>query len=262
MNKSLLLQEKPLRLITIPISHYCEKVRWALTKWQISYVEEPHMPPFHRFATSRVGGKSTPVLITETNVFTDSTNILRYLDKITPNDSKLYPIDMNLRREVEELEDLFNQHLGPATRCWGYSYIMNDYNLIKRIWCQDVPFIEQALFPVVFPVMRKVVQKTFKITPESAVQAYEQIKTIFAKVSELLTDGRTYLVGDSFSAADITFAALSAPVLQPPEHPIKGRDLQTLPPQMVSSINAFRETLAGNFALRLYRDRQNLFEKF
>jgi len=38
-------------------------------------MEERHMPPFHRFATGRVGGKSTPVLVTEVT-FTDSTDIL------------------------------------------------------------------------------------------------------------------------------------------------------------------------------------------
>ncbi|HYW18938.1 MAG TPA: glutathione S-transferase family protein [Nodularia sp. (in: cyanobacteria)] len=255
MNTSLLSQEKPLRLITIPVSHYSEKVRWALKKLQISYVEEPHMPPFHRFATTRVGGKSTPVLITPTNAFTDSTDILRYLDKIAPSNAKLYPSDINLRREVEKLEDLFNQHLGPATRRWGYFYLMNNYKEIQRIWCQGVPFMERILFPVVFPVMRKVVQQTFDITPESSVQAYQEIQRIFAKISELLADGRTYLVGNNFSAADITFAALAAPVLQPPQHPIKRQNLQELPPKMVAEINFFRETLAGAFALRLYRDR-------
>lgn len=247
-------QSKPLRLITIPVSHYSEKVRWALKKLQITYVEEPHTPPFHRFATTRVGGKSTPVLITETNTFTDSTDILRYLDTIAPSHAKLYPHDINLRREVEKLEDLFNQNLGPATRRWAYFYLINDYKEIQRL-CQGVPFIERILFPVFFPFMRKLLQKTFNITPETSVKAYQEIQSIFATVSELLADGRTYLVGDNFSAADITFAALAAPVLQPPEHPIKRRNLQELPPKMLAEINAFRETPAGNFALRLYRDR-------
>ncbi|WP_017653574.1 glutathione S-transferase C-terminal domain-containing protein [Fortiea contorta] len=103
--------------------------------------------------------------------------------------------------------------------------------------------------------MQKVVQKSFNVTPESAAQAYEQTQSIFAKVSALLADGRTYLVGDTFSAADITFAALATPVLQPPEHPIKRRNLQTLPAKMVSEINAIRETLAGAFVLRLYQNR-------
>lgn len=95
--------ETPVRLIVIPVSHYCEKARWALTRVQIPFVEERHMPPFHRLATGRckqpnlvvteterrmspfnrfisrrVGGQSVPVLVTQTSVITSSEEILRY----------------------------------------------------------------------------------------------------------------------------------------------------------------------------------------
>ena len=133
---------------------------------------------------------------------------------------------------------------------------MNDYHFMKSRWGQGVPSVERALFPIVFPLMRNVVRQSYNITPESAAKAYEQIKSIFEKVSELLADGRTYLVGDKFSAADLTFAALAAPAVQPPEHPIKGSSLQKLPPKLVSEISAFRKTPAGAFVLRLYRDRE------
>jgi len=250
-------KKKPLRLITIPVSHYCEKARWALTRLQISYTEEGHMPPFHLLATSRVGGKLTPVLITESGAFTDSTNILQYLDEVAPNNAKLYPTDPDLRSQVEKLEDLFDEQLGPAIRRWGYFCVMDDDKLMQRNWCHGVPFVERALFPVVFPFMRKVVRQRLNITPESAARAYEQISIIFEKVGDLLADGRIYLVGDSFSAADITFAALAAPALAPPEHPIKGGvGLQELPPKAVSEINAFRETPAGVFGLRLYSNQR------
>lgn len=249
-------QEKPLRLITIPISHYCEKARWALTKLKLPYVEEAHMPPFHRFATSRVGGKLTPVLVTKDGVFTDSTDILQYLDKIAPDNAKIYPTNPQMRRQVEELEDLFDEQLGPATRRWGYFHVMNDSKFMQSRWTQGVPFFEQVFFPVVFPFMRSVVRQTFNITPETAAQAYEQIKSIFEKVNVLLADGRTYLVGDSFSAADITFAALAAPTISPPEHPMKSVPLQELPPKMASEIREFQETPAGAYVLRLYRNRR------
>jgi glutathione S-transferase len=251
------MQQKPFRLITIPVSHYCEKARWALTKLKLPYVEEAHMPPFYRLATNRVGGKSTPVLITKDGVFTDSTDILQYLDKLVPDNAKLYPIDSELRRKVEELEDLFDEQLGPATRRWGYFYTINDSKLIKKRWTQGVPFFEEALFPVVYPLMRRVVRKAFNINSESAAQAYEQIQSVFEKVNELLADGRSYLVGDNFSAADITFAALAAPVISPPEHPIKPRPLEELPDSFASKISAFRETPAGAYVLRLYRDRNS-----
>ncbi|MBD2775329.1 glutathione S-transferase family protein [Iningainema tapete] len=249
------MQKKPFRLITIPISHYCEKARWALTKLKVPYVEEPHMPPFHLLATSRVGGKLTPVLITEAGTFTDSTDILKYLDDIAPANAKLYPIDPKLRQKVEELEELFDEQLAPATRQWGYFHIMNNSKLIQQSWCKGVPFFERAFFPIVFPTVRSMLRNRFNITPESAAQAYEQIKSIFAQVDEILADGRAYLVGDSLSAADITFAALAAPAVAPPEHPSGRTNLQELPPKMVAEINAFRETPAGAYVLRLYRDR-------
>ncbi|MEN9520669.1 MAG: hypothetical protein RLZZ381_3257, partial [Cyanobacteriota bacterium] len=39
-------KNKPL-LIAIAISHYCEKVRWAMDYLDIEYVEENHASPFH-----------------------------------------------------------------------------------------------------------------------------------------------------------------------------------------------------------------------
>lgn len=251
------MQQKPFRLITIPVSHYCEKVRWALTKLKVPYVEEAHTPLFHRFATNRVGGKSTPVLVTDDGVFTDSTDILQYLDKLVPDKAKIYPSDPELCRQVEELEDLFDKQLGPATRCWGYFYVIDNYKYIQSRWTPNVPFLEKALFPVVYPFMRQLVRKAYNVNAESSAQAYEQIQSIFEKVNELLADGRTYLVGDSLSAADITFAALAVPVISPPEHPIQSSFLQNLPSEMTSKINDFRETPAGAFVLRLYRDRNS-----
>src|SRR5215475_11254459 len=48
-----------LRLITIPISHYCEKARWALDRAGIAFREERHVQLVHRVAARRAGGGST-----------------------------------------------------------------------------------------------------------------------------------------------------------------------------------------------------------
>ena len=82
-------QNKP-RLIAIAISHYCEKVRWAMDYLDIDYVEEDHAPPFHRQYTSRHGGTTVPVLVTSKKALTDSHDILQYLDSISES-TKLYP---------------------------------------------------------------------------------------------------------------------------------------------------------------------------
>jgi hypothetical protein len=46
----------PAILITIPLSHYCEKVRWALDRVALPYREEPHAPLLHWLATKRNEG--------------------------------------------------------------------------------------------------------------------------------------------------------------------------------------------------------------
>ncbi|MBF2014621.1 MAG: glutathione S-transferase [Rivularia sp. T60_A2020_040] len=247
-------QQKPFRLITIPVSHYCEKVRWTLDILKLPYIEEPHMPPFYRFATSKVGGATVPVLVTEDKVFTDSTDILQYLDSISPNDAKLYPIDSQQRQEVEELEELFDEQLGTAIRSWAYFYIVDNNKIIKEKWTQNVPNFEKLLFPVIYPPMRSLVRKKYDVNVESVGQYYQQINSIFEKVSGLLVDGRNYLIGDKISAADITFASLAAPILQPPQHPIKSSDSEELPAEMLSKIKKFRESIAGKFALKLYKN--------
>jgi glutathione S-transferase len=47
------------RLVTIPISHYCEKARWALDRAGVPYREEAHIQAVHRLATRRAGGGVT-----------------------------------------------------------------------------------------------------------------------------------------------------------------------------------------------------------
>ena len=46
----------PMRLLTMPISHYCEKVRWALDRQALPYREEGHAPLFHILAALPLTG--------------------------------------------------------------------------------------------------------------------------------------------------------------------------------------------------------------
>jgi glutathione S-transferase len=241
------------RLITIPVSHYSEKARWALDYLQIPYQELAHMPPFHRSATKKHGGTSVPVLITDTGVATDSTDILRYLDRLYPE--KLYSIDPQIQPLSTELEILFNNTLGVQTRRWGYSHILTPKLLYPK-WTQGVPFWEKLLFPVIFPKVGKIVRSNFDITETSAAESCREIEIVFDRVDGLLADGRKYLLGDRFSAIDITFAALAAPILQPPEHHIPPTPLDVLPDRMQTDIRKAQATPAGKFALRLYQEHR------
>jgi glutathione S-transferase len=73
-----------------------------------------------------------------------------------------------------------------------------------------------------------------------------------------MPDGRAYIVGDQFSAADLTFATLAAAVVVvvvfPTGYGVIMPELSELPAPMTANIQAFRKTLAGQFVLNLYEE--------
>jgi len=71
-----------------------------------------------------------------------------------------------------------------------------------------------------------------------------------------LSDGREFLVGRVFTAADLSFASLAAPVLVPFEYGASLPSLEELPAAVVELASEFRATAAGDFGLRLYRDHR------
>src|SRR5262245_13279100 len=122
----------PFRLITIAISHYCEKARWALDRLDIEYQEEAHLPFFHIPAVKRQRGRrSTPVLVSAAGVFPDSTQILGYLDRYASPSGRLYPDDSSWR-EVSELEEHFDEGLGVEARRFVYHYLLPSRDLVLR----------------------------------------------------------------------------------------------------------------------------------
>jgi glutathione S-transferase len=66
------------------------------------------------------------------------------------------------------------------------------------------------------------------------------VRAVFDRVAERLGDGRPYLCGERFSAADLTFASLAASLLTPPEYGVPLPQPDELPPAMAAQVNEFR----------------------
>jgi glutathione S-transferase len=238
-------------LITIPLSHYCEKARWALDRIALPYREEPHAPLLHRLATWRNGGGAVPVLVHGSRRFTDSTAILVHADAVCGGD-RLYPRDTALAREVAALEEQFDTQLGPHTRRWGYAELLSQPKLLRSVWSRGVPRLEASLLPLITPLARRLVRTAYRITPESAQRSLERVRDVFREVDERLSNGRRFLVGERFTAADLTFAALAAPVLFPVECRAVHPALDAVPAAMRDEALRLRDTDAGRFALRMF----------
>jgi glutathione S-transferase len=244
-------------LITIPPSHYCEKARWALELAGVPFREEGHPPLFHRRATRRVGGgRTTPVLIAGERVLPDSTDILEFLQDQPGDGWRPYPLDPKLRETAKELEDLFDTRLGPHTRRLAYYHLMQDNRLFLESVLPGKKGVEGALFEVFAPVIKKLMRLGMRIDDEGAERSLGHVQSLFEEVSDLLSSGGGYLVGDTFSAADLTFASLAAPVLLPRGYGSPLPSLDEVPTDLLAQIEEFRSSPAGTFALRIYRDHR------
>jgi glutathione S-transferase len=206
-----------LRLVTIPISHYCEKARWALARAGLAYREERHVQGIHRLAAQRAGGGTTvPVLVTPQGAIGESHEILEWVDARTPSERRLFPEQPQARAEVERLCRRFDAELGPRGRRLIYVHMMRDRRLALRFNNQGVPAWEAQITRSGWPAMQLLIRRVLGISPgvEREDEAAVWAELDFA--AELLSDGRPHLCGERFTAADLTFAALAAPVLAPP----------------------------------------------
>jgi glutathione S-transferase len=242
-------------LITMPHSHYAEKARWALDRLAVPYREEPHVPLFHLLTTRRRGGRSVPILLQDGERFVDSTDILQRVDAHVGGDH-LYPRDPDLRRAVDTLEERFDEGLGPHTRRWAYFQLLPHRDMLHPLMARGVPAIESRLLHVALPVVVLAIRKALRVTPDGAQRSLLKVRDLFAEVDDLLADGRPFLVDGRFTAADLTFAALAAPVLLPergiPAYPAVAQ----LPPVMREEVERLRDTRAGRFGLRLYAEER------
>jgi glutathione S-transferase len=247
---------QPATFITVPLSHYCEKARWALDRLAIPYREQAHLPLLHRLATMRRGGGTVPVFVHGARRLTDSTDILVYADALRGGDT-LYPRDAALRREVETFEERFDRELGPATRRWAYAQLLPEAKLVREVWSRGVPRLEASLLPLIAPIARRLARAGYRITPESARRSLTRVQDVFRSMEDGLRDGRRFLVGERFTAADVSFAALAAPVVFPAGCRATLPELDAVPAAMREEVLRLRETAAGQFALRLYRDERD-----
>lgn len=245
------------RLLTIPFSHYCEKARWAADYQGYAYREDSYIPGAHFVPARRSGGRTLPILVTADETFTDSTDILHYLDTLAPREKRLFPEDPAERREVSALEELFDSELGKATRVHAYHHGLPNAGSFLRVLAPSMSPFQRVAFRFVLPVVGKLIERRYRISDATALKAEGTIRRIFDTIGERLrASGGRYLVGDRFSAADLTFAALAAPSLMPPGHPSMTSSLDGEPARLADWVTSLRATPAGAHALRMYREHR------
>jgi glutathione S-transferase len=241
-----------LRLVTIPISHYCEKARWGLQRAGLPYREQAHVQGLHRLYARRAGGGATvPVLVTPEGAIGESEQILEWCDRGLDPERRLFGSDEPQRREILALARRFDAGLGPSGRRLIYVRMFAQRELLLRYNNQGVPAREARVIRHGLPLMSRFVGRALGIRPGVEVADEALVWGEFDYVAELLADGRPYLLGERFTAADLTFAALAAPVLMPAVYGCRLPAPEELDPATGTLVARARAHPAGAFALAL-----------
>jgi glutathione S-transferase len=234
----------------IPFSHFNEKVRWALDFKTIPHRRRVLGADYLIKAWRATGRGTLPILFLDGKPVGDSTAIIAALERRQPEPA-LYPKDpVGLRRALE-LEDYFDEGLGPSLRAALVTPLFSeDPELALRVLTTGMP--AQAyrnlrplvrVFPAFYRFRHRVSAQRLQQDRVAVTEALERI------AQELQPSG--YLVGEAFSVADLTAAALLSPLLQPAE-------LQyPLTVALPESLRRYRDDLvrhrASQWALQMYR---------
>jgi glutathione S-transferase len=237
----------------IPLSHYNEKVRWALDYKGIAHRRRVLGPDYLIRAWRATGQGKLPILWLDGKAIADSTRIIAALEERYPEPA-LYPHDAAARQRALALEDDLDETLGPAVRSAIVTPLFgNDPEIALRVLTTGMP--DKAyqtlrpwlwIFPSYYRFRHKISDATLEKDRAIVAAALDRI--------EQERQGRAYLVGDAFTIADLTAAALLGPVLQAPEiqYPLRV--------DLPSYLRDYRATLlrhpAAQWAAGIYRLRR------
>jgi glutathione S-transferase len=200
-----------IRLWHLDVSHYNEKARWALDYKRVPHVRRAVPPGVHfGLALGMTGGLTLPIVSFDGQAVGDSTAIIAELERRFPEPA-LYPDDPAERARALELEELFDEELAPEIRRALLVHVLADPQLAMLAAAPDGGTLRRAFLRPAVPMVVRAVGARHGVTEESAERGLIRTRAMLDRLAaEIGPSG--YLVGDAFTVADLTAAALSFPL--------------------------------------------------
>lgn len=208
------MEQSELLLYQFPISHYCEKIRWALDYKGLAYQAVNVLPGKHiKIIKSIAPRSSVPVLRHGGQVIQNSREIITYLDEQFA-DKPLTPLNESEREQAQYWEDYVDKNIGPQLRLYCYHYLLDYPKIIIPVLTQGQNWFNRRWFTLIFPKVRDAMRSLMKINADNAREALLQLEQSIERLNQQRQQSQ-YLVGDKFSRADLAAAALLAPLCRP-----------------------------------------------
>lgn len=202
------------KLITMYLSPWSERVRWALAFKRLPYEKQNYRPGVDEEEVKKLTGQNqVPVLLTDGKAIPDSTAILEWLEDSRPEPA-LLPRAEKDRAQVTLWEELMTGVLGPQARML----------IIGRCLRSREPEMQQG---------GQFFARKYGHSSYAEEQATLTVKRVLLSLEHTLS-GRQYLVGDAFTRADLTTASMLMLLRPAPDElfvfPAPMRPIYTEPP--------------------------------
>ncbi|MDQ1538206.1 MAG: glutathione S-transferase, partial [Actinomycetota bacterium] len=156
-----------------------------------------------------------PVLVMDGRRIGDSTAIISALEERFPERS-LYPAN---RARALELEDWFDENVGPYARRWGFNTLLTEPEALRAFAVKQTEWAPFEIPTAAFaPFAKLFLNVRYSTEDEAGVEEAREKLVHGLDRLEAELDGE-FLVGDKFSVADLTAASLFYPLVLPPEGP-------------------------------------------
>lgn len=236
-------QKHPPHLLHFRVSHYNEKVRWALDYKKWPHTRQALVPGFHiPIARWRSGQNQLPILIVGGQPIVGSSQILAEIERLRP-EPPLYPLDSTQRKRALNIESFFDQKVAPDLRRLFWATYMDHPDDCARMATDGFSTTTRKIWHATYPLMRPLLRRNMGMSVNELRAARKKIRPYFDRLErEIGSSG--YLVGKQFSIADLTAAAVMTAIIRPPNFPYP------LPEPWPPALIELRESLAEHRAFR------------
>lgn len=238
-----------LHLLHFRVSHYNEKVRWTLDWKRAPYTHDVLVPGFHIPRVRRLTDQTqVPVLIIDGKAMCGSSRIIGELERLFPEPA-LYPRNAKDLSRALSLEKFFDEEVAPDIRRIFWSTYIDRTADCVRMATDGFGAGIRAAWALALPIMRPVFRRRMGVDEETVRGAIERMHRYFDRLgSEIGPKG--YLVGDSFTVADLVAASIMSGIVRPPQfaYPLP----EPWPPDLVALNESVAKHPAFQWVERIY----------
>ena len=216
----------------LELSHFSEKVRWALDHKRVPHARRGPIPGVHvPIARALTGQPRMPILELDGRRIPDSTRIIAALEEHAP-DPPLYPADPGERERALALEDFFDEKVAKPVRGFAFHYALGNPEFMVDAVMPSAGRAKRTVMRGAYAAAAPYVRKDYRTSPDA-----DGVRAGMDRLEQELA-GRDHLVGDRFTVADLTAAAVFTPIVAPPQRP-------HLPDRLPPEVLALREELTA-----------------